>query len=62
MKKEYQVPQMAFFACWTDPLLDVSGVNSPDKGIDYGGVDNDGERNPESRHSWDVWGDVDDTE
>lgn len=55
MKKEYQAPKIALLACWGEPLMEGSGVESPDKGIGYGGVDDEGERDPESRYSWDVW-------
>ena len=46
---------MALLACWGEPLMEGPGVESPDKGIGYGGVDDEGERDPESRLSWDVW-------
>lgn len=55
MKKKYQTPKIALLACWGEPLMEGSGVESPDKGIGYGGVDDEGERDPESRLSWDVW-------
>ena len=62
MKKEYQAPQIALLECWGEPLMEGSGVESPDKGIGYGGVDDNGECDPESRQSWDIWDDADDTE
>lgn len=62
MKKEYQAPKIALLKCCGKPLMKGSGVESPDKGIGYGGVDDDGERDPESRQSWDIWDDADDAD
>lgn len=57
MKKTYQTPQIALLECWGEPLMAASGVASTDMGIDYGGVDENGAYDPESRRYSTVWGD-----
>lgn len=59
MRKTYTTPLTEIIVLEVHPFLDASGVSSPDQGIGYGGVDEDGERDPESRvlyekyHAWD---------
>ncbi len=48
MRKTYIMPSMRMVECDSEELLDASGVYS-EQGIDYGGVDEDGEREAESR-------------
>jgi hypothetical protein len=47
MKKEYESPQTAVIVLEVQPLMAASGVDSPDRGISYGGVDEDGEFDPD---------------
>ena len=49
MKKTYTTPITEIIVFEMLPLLNLSGVSSSDQGIGYGGVDEDGERDPESR-------------
>jgi hypothetical protein len=59
MKKIYETPQIVSLLAESDNLLagSVKGTGVGD-GIGYGGVDNDGEKDPASRRSNDsVWED-----
>ena len=51
MKKNYIMPSLRAIKCEDEALMSVSSDKrvSSDKGIDYGGVDEDGEREAESR-------------
>ena len=49
MKKTYTTPITEIIVFEMLPLLNLSGVSSSDQGIGYGGVDEDGESDPESR-------------
>ena len=49
MKKTYTTPVAEIIVLEVHPLLDASGVSSPDQGIGYGGVDENAELDPESR-------------
>ena len=56
MKKTYVTPQMETMVMDTASLLsDSKSVTGPD-GIGYGGVDEDGTKDPASRR-FDVWND-----
>lgn len=62
MKKVYLTPQTAVLTYETLPLMMNSGVCSPDQDITYGGVDEEGERDPEARQLYEqyqVWEDHD---
>ena len=54
MRKTYIIPSVKTVDCESEELMDVSGVYS-DKGIGYGGVDEEGTVEAESRRS--VWDD-----
>lgn len=43
-KKLYMTPKMNSYEMAPQALLAGSGVEDPDYGIGYGGIDNDGER------------------
>ena len=54
MKKEYFQPSIKIVKVKMASLICLSGVNSPGKGIGYGGVDEDGEKSADSRFvDWD---------
>lgn len=61
MKKTYMSPAVEVLDCETESLMDASGVVS-DKGIDYGGVDEEGERDPEARPLYEKYQAWDDDE
>ena len=56
MRKTYIMPSIRMVECESEELLDASGVYS-EQGIGYGGVDEDGEIEADSRRgrgrSWD---------
>ena len=54
MRKTYIVPSTKVMECESEELLVATGVYS-DQGINYGGVDEDGEREADSRHN--IWDD-----
>ncbi len=56
MRKLYIRPSVKTMECESDELMYASGVYS-DKGIDYGGVDEDGSREASSRQLRSVWED-----
>lgn len=59
MKKEYKTPLAEILHCTLQPLMEASGVSSEERGIGYGGVDEEGSGDPESRQLYDpyqVWG------
>ncbi|MBQ8705307.1 MAG: hypothetical protein IJ548_03285 [Paludibacteraceae bacterium] len=55
MNKIYVCPQLTISAVELSHLLMGSGVSDPEKGIDYGGVDEEGQKDPASRRrrKWD---------
>ena len=54
MKKVYIIPGITFVSYQVEAVMqDASGVNAPDQGIDYGGVD-DGTHDPAAK-SFSVW-------
>ena len=58
MKKAYLQRTTDVLKLSLHGLLMASGVQSDDKGIEYGGVDEEGDRDPASRRRRnDVWGD-----
>ena len=59
MKKEYVTPQTMLTAVGVPALLTGSGEIRSDKGIGYGGVDEEGEREVDTRRhgSHNVWDD-----
>ncbi|MBQ8066063.1 MAG: hypothetical protein IJ200_10465 [Prevotella sp.] len=54
MKKGYMTPTTMMVAVGTEMLLAGSGVQS-DNGISYGGVDEDGSKEPGARRRRNVW-------
>ena len=56
MKKEYISPSTDVTVTRAGTLMTASGVSDPDRDIDYGGVDEEGNKDPASRR-YDVWGD-----
>ena len=48
MKKEYRNPVVDVLECMTEQMIAASGVDS-NNGIGYGGIDNDGSINAETR-------------
>lgn len=64
MNRIYMRPTIYVLANEMEPLMNVSGVTS-NKDIDYGGVDEEGEKTPTSnrhRQKWDDWEEVEDEE
>ena len=64
MKKVYIRPFTVVLATDMEPLMNGSGVSS-NNGIDYGGVDEEGEKDPASnrhRKTWDDWEDDEEDE
>ena len=59
MKKKYLQPSVSMDNMALQVILAVSGVTS-DKGIGYGGVDENGTKDPSSRRSMDLWDDEED--
>ena len=63
MKKKYLQPLAVVTEIETMSMTCTSnGVTSPDKGIGYGGVDEEGEKDPSSRRRRDVWDDEEEEE
>jgi hypothetical protein len=58
MKKTYIIPSIKEMKSDTEDLMEASGVYST-KGIDYGGIDEDGSREAESRRGRNSWTDED---
>jgi len=56
MKKIYSAPVAEIMSTEMEELL-VGSVSSVEKGIDYGGVDVDGSKDPSSRRQYEVWED-----
>ena len=55
MKKVYIIPSITFVSYQVEAKMqEASGVFSPDQGIDYGGVDEDGSKDPAAK-SFSVW-------
>ena len=54
MNKIYAHPQAVITDIEVREFLMASGVSNPERGIDYGGVDEEGEKDPASRR-YDVW-------
>ena len=54
MRKTYIVPSIRTVESETEELLENSGVHS-NQGIKYGGVDEEGEVEAESRPMYNVW-------
>ena len=48
MKKEYRNPVIDVLECMTEQMIAASGVDS-NNGIGYGGIDDDGSMNAETR-------------
>ena len=60
MKKiAYQTPEVKVKALFMENLMAGSGVSASDQGIDYGGVDDNGEKDPDAKvfDSHSVWDD-----
>ena len=55
MKKVYIIPGITFVSYQVEAIMqEASGVFAPDQGIDYGGVDEDGSKDPAAK-SFSVW-------
>ena len=55
MKKVYIIPSITFVSYQVEAIMqNGSGVNAPDQGIDYGGVDEDGSKDPAAK-GFSVW-------
>ena len=55
MKKVYIIPSITFVSYQVEAIMqDGSGVTAPDQGIGYGGVDEDGSKDPAVK-SFSVW-------
>ena len=57
MKKKYMQPSTKMVIIGTTIMLCGSQSITSDKGIDYGGVDEEGTKDPASRKYHDVWED-----
>ena len=66
MKHTYSTPESLTRRITLTSLFCASGVSGGDEGpgkdIDYGGVDEDGTKDPASRRRYDVWADDDEEE
>ena len=60
MKKNYMSPKMEINTIGTQSMICVSGVYTSDYGIEYGGIDTNGEKEPGSRRRNSVWDDEED--
>ena len=63
MKRTYQTPEAKILANDLQLMLRASDGVTSDRDIDYGGIDANGEKDPESRglyERYDVWGDMND--
>lgn len=56
MKYTYSAPVVEIMSTEMEDML-AGSVTSVEKGIGYGGVDEDGTKDPSSRRQWDVWED-----
>lgn len=56
MKKIYAYPQTVITDIEVREFLMASGVSDPERDIDYGGVDEEGDKDPASRRR-DIWED-----
>lgn len=56
MKKVYIIPGITFVSYQVEAIMQngSGGVNAPDQGIDYGGVDEDGSKDPAAK-GFSVW-------
>ena len=55
MKKIYIIPGITFVSYQVEAIMqEASGVFSPNQGIDYGGVDEEGSKDPAAK-SFSVW-------
>ena len=59
MKKIYAHPQTVITDIEVREFLMASGVSDPERDIDYGGVDEEGDKDPASRRR-DIWEDEED--
>ena len=59
MKKTYLQPSIEMANMETEAM--ICGSVTSDKGIGYGGVDEEGTKDPASRRQFDVWADEEDT-
>ena len=57
MKKEYMQPSTEMVMTRTAMMICGSQDITSDQGIDYGGVDEEGTKDPSSRRRRDVWED-----
>lgn len=55
MKKTYLQPSTEMVIIGTTTMICGSQGVTSDKGIDYGGVDEDGTKDPSSRRQQDIW-------
>ena len=62
MKKTYQVPFTEMVTMETLTIICTSGTVTSNNGIGYGGVDEDGEKDPSARRRRDVWDDEEEEE
>ena len=61
MKKEYISPSTDVTVTRAGTFMTASGVSDPDRDIDYGGVDEEGNKDPASRRK-SLWDDEDEEE
>ena len=61
MKKEYISPSTDVTVTRAGTLMTASGVSDSDRDIDYGGVDEEGSKDPASRRK-SLWDDEDEEE
>ena len=55
MKKVYIIPSITFVSYQVEAVMqEASGVVAPGQGIDYGGVDEEGSKDPAAK-SFSVW-------
>jgi hypothetical protein len=62
MKKTYLQPSTEMVILGTTTIICGSQDITSDNGIDYGGVDENGEKDPSSRRQQDVWEDEEEEE
>lgn len=62
MKKTYQMPSVLTVQTELQSMVCQSGGVTSDKGISYGGVDEEGKQEPGVRRRQDAWEDDEDTE
>lgn len=56
MKKKYLVPSTSAVLLDLPSFICVSDSITSDRGLDYGGVDTEGDKDPSARKSYDLWG------